>query len=72
MQYHEDTRAAAEEVKQFAHPMTVNYICARRTVKPAPKKRLYGEKSISLMGSIVGAGLAVVSILGLFILVGPK
>ncbi|MBX7134457.1 MAG: hypothetical protein K1X67_17445 [Fimbriimonadaceae bacterium] len=72
MQYHEETRQVAEEAKTFVSPMLVPYICARRKPKVAAKKRTYSDQSLSLMSRIVGAGLFVVSILGVIVLAGPK
>lgn len=71
MQYHEDTHAVAEEIKPFVSPMAIPYICARRKAAQTPKKKVYGEASVTLMQGIVGAGLAVLSVLGLFLLVTP-
>ncbi len=48
------------------------YICARRKCEGPPKKRVYGQRATALIGAVIGTGVAVLSVLGLLILVGPK
>lgn len=70
MQYNEEVYRIAEEGRTTANPITMPYISCRRKEKPAPKKKLYSERSLNLMGGLVGAGLFVVSILGLVAMMG--
>jgi hypothetical protein len=72
MRYTEETIQIAEEGRQFANPIVMPYICARRKVVAPPKKRLYGERASALIGGLIATGIAVLSILGFLILVGPN
>lgn len=72
MRYTEETIQIAEEGRTFADPILVPYICARRKPAAPAKKKVYSERASGLIGRLIGAGFAVLSVLWVFILVGPK
>lgn len=72
MRYTEETIQIAEEGRSFADPIIMPYICARRKSEDPPRKRVYGERATALIGAVIGTGVAVLSVLGVLILVGPN